>query len=167
MNLINKNDSIFIAGHKGMVGSAIKRSLEQNNYNNLLLSSRDDLDLADNQAVKNWFKKNKPDIVILAAAKVGGIYANNTYPTDFLLENLKIQNNVIENCDITNTLLANLLLLPLYEDVFSRLVLIRESAGNIPVKRAKRNTEQMIRTIELMVHIDLNVKSRGINSPNP
>ena len=97
MNLINKNDSIFIAGHKGMVGSAIKRSLEQNNYNNLLLSSRDDLDLTDNQAVKNWFKRNKPDIVILAAAKVGGIYANSTYPTDFLLENLKIQNNVIES----------------------------------------------------------------------
>tara|TARA_B100000212_G_scaffold273398_1_gene212809 strand:- start:615 stop:1607 length:993 start_codon:yes stop_codon:yes gene_type:complete len=97
MKLINKNDSIFIAGHKGMVGAAIKRSLEKNGYNNLLIASRSDLDLADNKAVSDWFKKNKPNIVILAAAKVGGIGSNVKYPADFILENLKIQTNVIDN----------------------------------------------------------------------
>ena len=97
MNLIDKSDSIFIAGHKGMVGSAIKRSLEKNGYNNLLIASRADLDLTDNQAVGKWFRANQPNIVILAAAKVGGIAANNKYPADFILENLKIQTNIIEN----------------------------------------------------------------------
>ena len=97
MNLMDKNDSIFVAGHKGMVGSAIKRLLVKNGYKNLLLTTRADLDLTDNQAVTNWFKKNKPKIVILAAAKVGGIATNNKYPGDFILENLKIQTNIIEN----------------------------------------------------------------------
>ena len=97
MNLINKTDSIFIAGHKGMVGSAIKKSLEQNGYNNLLITNRANLDLADNKAVSSWFKRNQPKVVILAAAKVGGIAANEKYPADFILENLKIQTNIIEN----------------------------------------------------------------------
>ena len=94
--LINKEDKIFIAGSKGMVGSAIKRKLSENGYQNLECPSRKELDLTNTKSVNEWFGEKKPDIVILAAAKVGGILANNEYPVDFLLENLKIQNNVIE-----------------------------------------------------------------------
>jgi len=96
MSLINKNDKIFIAGHKGMVGSSIKRNLEKNGYVNLITIERDKLNLLDSSKVNNWYKSNKPEIVIIAAAKVGGILANATFPTEFLLENLKIQNNLIE-----------------------------------------------------------------------
>ncbi len=97
MNLINKNDRIFIAGHKGMVGSAIYRQLKKNGYKELLIATRKELNLLNTDAVEKWFKKNKPDIVILAAAKVGGIEANSRYSGDFILENLKIQTNIIEN----------------------------------------------------------------------
>tara|TARA_B100002019_G_scaffold265048_1_gene254303 strand:+ start:186 stop:1178 length:993 start_codon:yes stop_codon:yes gene_type:complete len=103
MKLINKSDQIFIAGHKGMVGSAIKKLLKKRNYNNLLTPSRCELDLLDFNSVAKWFKKNKPSLVILAAAKVGGIYANSKYPGDFILENLKIQTNVIENAWLNKT----------------------------------------------------------------
>ena len=96
MNLIDKNDLIFIAGDKGMVGSAIKRCLLRNGYSNLITASKKDLNLADYDSVKKWFKFHKPDIVILAAARVGGIEANFKFPCDFILENLKIQTNVIE-----------------------------------------------------------------------
>ncbi len=95
--LISKDCRIFIAGHSGMVGSAIKRTLIKKGYNNLLFTDRKNLDLSNFFEVEKWFKNNKPDIVILAAAKVGGIYANSSYTGDFILENLKIQNNVIEN----------------------------------------------------------------------
>ena len=103
MNLIDKSDDIFIAGYKGMVGSAIKRALEKRNYKNLLTPSKKDLNLLDFNSVEKWFEEYKPEIVILAAAKVGGIEANNQYPGDFILENLKIQNNVIENAWRFNT----------------------------------------------------------------
>ena len=93
---INKDDRIFVAGHRGMAGSAICRALKRDGYENLLVASRDELDLLDFQAVQQWFGENKPNVVVLAAAKVGGIFANKTYPADFLLDNLKIQNNVIE-----------------------------------------------------------------------
>ena len=95
--LINKRETIFIAGAKGMVGSAIKIKLSKYGYQNLKFPTKEELDLRNSEMVSIWFKKNKPDIVILAAAKVGGIYANSKYPLDFLLENLKIQNNVIES----------------------------------------------------------------------
>ena len=95
--LISKTQKIFIAGHTGMVGSAIKRFLIKKGYANLLCPSRKELNLLSFHEVENWFKNNKPDIVILAAAKVGGIFANSKYNADFILENLKIQNNVIEN----------------------------------------------------------------------
>ena len=97
MKLITKDNTIFLAGHNGMVGRSIKNSLLENGYHNLLLPDRKSLDLLNNDKVKSWFKKNKPEVVILAAAKVGGIEANNNYPADFLLENLKIQTNIIEN----------------------------------------------------------------------
>tara|TARA_B100001248_G_scaffold149946_1_gene112456 strand:- start:4871 stop:5857 length:987 start_codon:yes stop_codon:yes gene_type:complete len=96
MKLIEKTDLIFIAGDKGMVGSAIKRCLLRNGYSNLITASKKDLNLADYQSVKNWFLVHKPQIVILAAARVGGIEANFKFPCDFILENLKIQTNVIE-----------------------------------------------------------------------
>ena len=96
-SLLNIDDTFFVAGHRGMAGSAIVRALQKKGYNNILTASRQDLDLLDESAVNDWFKINKPSVVILAAAKVGGIHANNTYPADFLLENLKIQINVIES----------------------------------------------------------------------
>ncbi len=96
MTLINKTHKIFIAGSSGMVGSAIKRKLNNLGFKNLLSPNRSELDLKEADAVSNWYNIKKPDIVILAAAKVGGIFANNKYPVDFLLNNLKIQNNVIE-----------------------------------------------------------------------
>ncbi len=93
---INKTDRIFIAGAFGMAGQAIKRNLIKNGYKFLLTPSRKELNLFDLQALNKWFKENKPNVVIIAAAKVGGILANSLQPTEFLLENLKIQNNLIE-----------------------------------------------------------------------
>ena len=94
--LISAAVRIFVAGHRGMAGSAICRCLKQAGYSQVLTADRDELDLLDQLAVQRWFAENKPSVVVLAAAKVGGIYANNTYPADFLLENLKIEINVIE-----------------------------------------------------------------------
>lgn len=87
---------IFVAGHRGLVGSAIVRRLEALGYNNLLLANRSDLDLRDLMSVETFFRKERPEIVFLAAAKVGGIHANSSYPAEFLLENMQIQNNVID-----------------------------------------------------------------------
>jgi GDP-L-fucose synthase len=95
--LISASDRIFVAGHRGMAGSAIVRRLQRGGYSNLLTAGRQELDLADPVAVQGWFAASRPDVVVLAAAKVGGILANDTYPADFLLENLKIQNHIIEN----------------------------------------------------------------------
>ena len=94
--LVKPNDRIFIAGHRGMAGSAICRSLSASGYNNQLKVTRQDLDLKETDSVEKWYKDQRPDVVVLAAAKVGGILANSNYPADFLLDNLKIQNNVIE-----------------------------------------------------------------------
>ena len=100
MSLLEKEDKIFVAGSKGMVGSAICRLLIKNGYSeareNLLTTSRKSLDFTNSFEVEKWFKNNKPDVVIIAAAKVGGIMANISQPVNFLLENLKIQNNLIE-----------------------------------------------------------------------
>jgi len=93
--VINKLNKIFIAGHTGMVGSAILRNLKKNGYENIVTKSRVDLDLKNEFQVEQFFKENKPDIVILAAAKVGGIQANINAPAEFLFDNLTIQNNVI------------------------------------------------------------------------
>ena len=94
--LIQPGDRIFVAGHRGMAGSAIVRALGAAGYANLLTAARSNLDLLDPVAVNAWFGAHRPDVVVLAAAKVGGILANSTYPADFLLDNLKIQNHVIE-----------------------------------------------------------------------
>ncbi|WP_316741765.1 GDP-L-fucose synthase [Pedobacter antarcticus] len=92
---MEKNAKIYIAGHRGMVGSAIWRKLEDSGYTGLIGRTSAELDLRDQQAVTTFFEQEKPDYVFLAAAKVGGIIANNTYRADFLYENLAIQNNVI------------------------------------------------------------------------
>jgi GDP-L-fucose synthase len=94
--LITPSDRIFVAGHRGMAGSAICRALTRSGYTQILTATRQELDLLDGPAVEGWFAEHKPTVVVLAAAKVGGIHANNTYPADFLLDNLKIQTNVIE-----------------------------------------------------------------------
>lgn len=94
---MDKNLKIYIAGHRGLVGSAIKRELERKGYSNLVYKTHSELDLTDSKAVAEFFEQEKPDWVIQAAAKVGGILGNSTYPVEFMLENLKIQNNVIEN----------------------------------------------------------------------
>ena len=92
---MEKASKIYIAGHRGMVGSAIFRKLQKEGYSNLLTRTSSELDLRDQKAVADFFLKEKPDYVFLAAAKVGGIIANNTYRADFLFDNLSIQNNVI------------------------------------------------------------------------
>ena len=94
--LITPADRIFVAGHRGMAGSAICRALQGAGYHQILTASRAELDLLNPLAVHGWFELMKPTVVVLAAAKVGGIEANNNYPADFLLDNLKIQTNVIE-----------------------------------------------------------------------
>jgi len=94
---MDKTDKIFVAGHRGMVGSAVMRRLQADGFKNLLIRDRSELDLMDESAVAKFFLKEKPTIVICAAAKVGGIQANNDYPVQFLLDNLRIQNNVIRS----------------------------------------------------------------------
>ena len=92
---MQQSSKIYIAGHRGMVGSAILRKLQQEGYNNIIVKTSKELDLRNQPAVNEFFATEKPEYVFLAAAKVGGIVANNTYRADFLYENLMIQNNVI------------------------------------------------------------------------
>jgi GDP-L-fucose synthase len=94
---MNKNDKIYVAGHKGMVGSAIVRKLRKEGFDNIVTRASSEVDLRNQQQVKDFFQAEKPDFVFLAAAKVGGIHANNTYRGEFLYENLMIQNNVIHS----------------------------------------------------------------------
>jgi GDP-L-fucose synthase len=97
MTEISRSHKVFIAGHRGMVGSALLRLLQDRGFDNILTRSRSELDLTDKAAVRDFFAQEKPAIVIDAAAKVGGIKANNDYPVDFLLQNLEIQNNLISS----------------------------------------------------------------------
>jgi GDP-L-fucose synthase len=94
---MNKESKIYIAGHRGLVGSAIQRTLSRHGYSNLIVRTRAELDLLNAEAVEEFFSKENPEYVFLAAARVGGIHANNTYPADFLYENLQIQNHVLQN----------------------------------------------------------------------
>ena len=97
MKLITSSDRFAIFGARGMAGSAICRALEKSGYQHQLTPSRSELDLLDPLAVQKWFGDHQPSVVVLAAARVGGIHANATYPADFLLENIKIQTHVIES----------------------------------------------------------------------
>jgi len=94
-NELQKDSKIYISGHSGLVGSAIVRRLEKGGYDNLILKTHQELELMDQKAVKDFFETEKPEFVILAAAKVGGIHANNSYPADFIYQNLAIQTNII------------------------------------------------------------------------
>ena len=93
---MDKNSKIYVAGHRGLVGSAIVRNLESKGYKNIIYRTSKELDLTNQQDVNKFFDDEKPEYVFLAAAKVGGIHANNTYPADFIYENLMIQSNVIK-----------------------------------------------------------------------
>ncbi|AKB83324.1 GDP-L-fucose synthetase [Methanosarcina barkeri 3] len=93
--IMDKKSKIYLAGHRGLVGSAIKRKLESKGYSNLIFRTHGELDLTNQQAVNEFFEREKPEYVFLAAAKVGGILANNTYPAEFIYENLMIEANII------------------------------------------------------------------------
>lgn len=92
---MEKNAKIYVAGHRGLVGSAILRLLKERGFTNLIFRTHAELDLAEQVRVKSFFEREKPNYVFLAAAKVGGIHANNTYPAEFIYQNLAVQNNVI------------------------------------------------------------------------
>ena len=92
---MNKTDKIYVAGHRGMVGSAIVRKLTEDGFNNLIFKTSSELDLTKQQAVNDFFAKEQPDYVFLAAAKVGGIHANNVYRADFIYQNIMIESNII------------------------------------------------------------------------
>jgi GDP-L-fucose synthase len=94
---VNKTDKIYVAGHRGMVGSAIVRKLQKEGFNNLLLRTSAELDLRNQQAVNDFMSQEKPEYIFLAAAKVGGILANNTYRAEFIYENIMMQSNIIHN----------------------------------------------------------------------
>ena len=103
--MIKKNSKIFVAGHKGLVGSAIVRKLKENGYYKILTIEKKKLDLTDQASVYNYLKKNKPDFIFIAAAKVGGIFSNNKFRADFIYSNLSIQSNIIHGaykCKIKN-----------------------------------------------------------------
>ncbi|EKO08565.1 GDP-L-fucose synthetase [Leptospira interrogans str. C10069] len=95
---MEKESKIYIAGHKGLVGSAIERVLKKEGYENILGKTHAELDLTEQSKVNEFFEVNRPEYVFLAAAKVGGIHANNTYPAEFIFSNIQIQNNVIDAC---------------------------------------------------------------------
>lgn len=94
---LSKISRIYVAGHRGLVGSALVRALRRDGFDNLLVRTRNELDLTDGPGVREFFEREKPEYVFLAAAKVGGILANNTYPADFIRENLEIQTNIIDS----------------------------------------------------------------------
>lgn len=98
---MNKKNKIYLAGHTGLVGSAIYKKLQQKGYKNIITRTRKQLDLLSTQKVAKFFQKERPDYVFLAAAKVGGIYANSNYPADFIFQNITIQNNIIHNAYLT------------------------------------------------------------------
>ena len=103
--MVKKNSKIFVAGHKGLVGSAIVRKLKENGYYKILTIEKKKLDLTDQASVYNYLKKNKPDFIFIAAAKVGGIFSNNKFKADFIYSNLSIQSNIIHGaykCKIKN-----------------------------------------------------------------
>ena len=96
--MLNKTDKIYVAGHRGLVGSAIVRNLKAKGYTDVIGRTHKELDLTNQAAVRTFFETERPDVVVLAAAKVGGINANNTTPAEFAYENMQIQCNVIKCC---------------------------------------------------------------------
>jgi GDP-L-fucose synthase len=101
------NSKIYVAGHKGLVGSAVIRLLKEKGYSNIITKSRDELNLTNQTTVNDFFAENLIDVVIMAAAKVGGIHANNTYPAEFIYDNLAITSNTIHAAYKNNALVKN------------------------------------------------------------
>ncbi|EKD46387.1 MAG: hypothetical protein ACD_67C00251G0002 [uncultured bacterium] len=99
---MEKSSKIYVAGHRGLVGSALVRNLEEKGYTNIIFRTKEELNLMDQEAVSTFFTEEKPEYVFLAAAKVGGIQANNEFPADFIFQNLQIQNNIIHNAFLNN-----------------------------------------------------------------
>ena len=99
---MNSKNKIYIAGHNGMVGSAIVRKLREKGFMNIITCSSSELDLANQQNVHNFLQEKKPDYVVIAAAKVGGIHANDSYPAEFIYQNLMIEANLIKAVDVLN-----------------------------------------------------------------
>lgn len=97
---MNKSAKIFVSGHRGMVGSALVRSLQAKGYTNVITATRDELDLLDQKAVYAFLERERPEYVFIAAAKVGGIHANNTYRADFIFQNLSIESNLIHGAHL-------------------------------------------------------------------
>jgi GDP-L-fucose synthase len=118
---MNKTDKIYIAGHNGLVGSSILRLLQKEGYSNLIYKTRKDLDLTNQVSVSDFFRREKPEYVFLAAAKVGGIHANNTYPADFIVDNIQIQTNIIKSSfenDVKKLLfMGSVCIYPKYADI--------------------------------------------------
>src|SRR5215212_6705842 len=98
---MEKDSRIYVAGHRGMVGSAIERKLKEEGFTNIVTRTSSEIDLRNQQAVNDFFEKEKPGYIFLAAAKVGGIVANNTYRAEFLYDNLMIESNIIHNSYLT------------------------------------------------------------------
>lgn len=122
--MLKKTDKIFLAGHRGLVGSAIQRRLESEGFQNIVVRTRAELDLLDQSAVYGFLQAEKPDAVILAAAKVGGINANNTYPADFIGQNLVIETNLIWGSHLADV--------PHFQFLGSSCIYPRETAQPIP-----------------------------------
>ena len=95
---MKSSSKIYVAGHRGLVGSSLVRCLRSNGYKNLVLRTSAELDLRSAEAVDTFFEQERPEYVFLAAAKVGGILANNTFPADFIFDNIKMQTNVLDAC---------------------------------------------------------------------
>ena len=118
---MTKHCKIYITGHKGLVGSALVRTLQSKGYENILTVTRKEVNLTDLDSVDSWFNTHRPEYVINAAAKVGGIHANNTYPVDFIYENLQIQNNIIKSSHKYNVkklmFLGSVCIYPKYAEV--------------------------------------------------
>ena len=100
--MMNSNDKIYVAGHNGMVCSAIVRKLREKGFINIITRSSSDLDLTNQQNVHNFLQEERPDYVVIAAAKVGGIHANDSYPAEFIYQNLMIEANLIKAVDVLN-----------------------------------------------------------------
>ena len=138
---MEKNARIYIAGHNGMVGSAIKRNLESKGFNNIVYRSLEELNLLDEKQVAGFFEAEKPEYVVLAAAKVGGIVANNTYRAQFIYENLMIQNHVIHQSYLHGVKKLIVFRFILYLSAFSRTTHKRRSA----VDRITRTNQRTLR----------------------
>ena len=122
---MTKNSKIYVAGHRGLVGSAIVKNLKSKGYTNIIGKTHKELNLLDSEAVKRFFKEEKPEYVFFSAAKVGGIVANNTYRAEFIYENLQVQNNIIHQSYLNSVKKLNLKHLFVMINIFKLVLRLR------------------------------------------